>query len=115
MRDTVGSAAAPAARWRNLRRGNFTAVSHEYQYEVGQSRNGSYEISTGVSVRLDVRRPDHLAPLLGFIGNELAEIGGRERKYGAANLGTPRIHLGIGEQGVDLLVELGRDLGGRVP
>ena len=27
--------------------------------------------------RLDVRRPDHLAPLLGFIRDELAEITGR--------------------------------------
>jgi hypothetical protein len=32
------------------------------------------------SVRLDVRRPDHLAPLLGFLGNELSEIGGRACK-----------------------------------
>ena len=29
-----------------------------------------------VSLCLDVGRPDHLAPLLGFIGDELAEVGG---------------------------------------
>ena len=29
------------------------------------------------SFRLDVGRPDHLAPLLGFFRDELAEIGGR--------------------------------------
>jgi hypothetical protein len=28
------------------------------------------------SVRLDVGCPDHLAPLLGFIGDQLAEVGG---------------------------------------
>ena len=31
------------------------------------------------SLRLDVRRADHLAPLLGFVGNELSEVGGRAR------------------------------------
>src|SRR5882757_6792931 len=28
------------------------------------------------SIRLDVRRPDHLAPLLGFVGDDLAEVAG---------------------------------------
>jgi hypothetical protein len=28
------------------------------------------------SFRLDAGRPDHLAPLLGFFGDELAEVGG---------------------------------------
>src|SRR5262249_57276243 len=29
------------------------------------------------SLRLDVGRPDHLAPLLSFVGNELSKVGGR--------------------------------------
>ena len=30
------------------------------------------------SLQLDVGSPDHLGPFLGFLGNELAEAGGRE-------------------------------------
>jgi hypothetical protein len=33
-----------------------------------------YGISAG-SLRPDVRRPDHLAPFLGVVGDELAEVG----------------------------------------
>jgi hypothetical protein len=40
------------------------------------SSKGSYGTSTRASFWLDVGRPDHLAPLLGFVGDELAEIGG---------------------------------------
>ena len=32
---------------------------------------------------------DHLAPLLGFVGDELAEVGGRARKRRAAEVGEP--------------------------
>src|SRR5262245_35662280 len=56
------------------------------------------------SVRLDARELDHLGPLLGFLGNEFPEIGGRERDHGAAALGKPRLDLGISKAGVDLLV-----------
>ena len=38
----------------------------------------------------DVGRPDHLAPFLCFIGDELAEVGGRLRKHGAAQFGEAR-------------------------
>src|SRR5215813_8354929 len=30
--------------------------------------------------RLDVGRPDHLAPFLGFVGDELSKVGGRARQ-----------------------------------
>ena len=60
------------------------------------------------SFRLDVRDPDHLAPLLGFVGDELSEVGGRARKHRATEVGKPRLHLGIGKGCVDLLVELAR-------
>ena len=75
---------------------------------------GEYWRRSRGSLRLDVGRPDHLAPLLGFVGDELAEVGGRARKRRAAEVGEPRLDLGIGEAGVDLLVELVDDLGGRV-
>src|SRR5262245_55987767 len=73
-----------------------------------------YWIGTAASVGLDVGRPDHLGPLLGLFGDELAEIGGRADKRRASKVGKPRLHLGIGEAGVDLLVELVDDLRRRV-
>src|SRR5262245_21711677 len=45
--------------------------------------------------RLRARELDHLAPLLGLLGNELAEVGRRTWKD-SAQLGEPRAHLGIG-------------------
>src|SRR5262245_10449865 len=65
-----------------------------------------YWIGTAVSVRLDVGRPDHLAPLLGFVGDELAEIGGRADKRRASKVGKPRLYLGIGEAALISLLSL---------
>jgi hypothetical protein len=36
---------------------------------------------TVVSLGLDVGCPDHFAPFLSFLGNELAEVGRREQKH----------------------------------
>ena len=49
------------------------------------------------SLRLDVGRPHHLAPLLGVVGDDLGEIGRRAGQCGAADVGESRLHLGIGE------------------
>jgi hypothetical protein len=73
------------------------------------SPNGVYGISAA-SLRLDARGLDHLGPLLGFVGDELAEIGGRARQRRTTHIGKPRLHFGIGEGSVDLLVELLDDL-----
>src|SRR5438552_3769250 len=83
----------------------------------GIRRTGLMERPTGNAgplVSLDVRRPDHLAPLLDFIGNELAEGGRRKHKWSAPKIGKPRLDLGIGETRIDLLVELVNDLSGCV-
>src|SRR5262249_60699740 len=40
------------------------------------------------SLRLDAGRPDHLAPLLGFVCDELPEIGRREREHVATEIGV---------------------------
>src|SRR5215472_4653324 len=64
------------------------------------------ECRPGGSLRLDAREPDHLRPLLRFVGDELSKIVGRARKHSAAQVGKPRLHLGI-------LVEIVDDLGGR--
>src|SRR6516165_6565659 len=77
----------------------------------GKSSRSSAETS---SLRLDVGRPDHLGPLVGLLGDEPAEVGGRTRKHSATKVGKARLHLGIVERRVDLLVELVDDLGGRV-
>ena len=37
-------------------------------------------------LRLDVGRPDHLAPLLGFVGNERPEIGRRATEDNATQV-----------------------------
>src|SRR5215831_13319601 len=54
-------------------------------------------------VGFDIGRPDHFAPLLGLVGDKLTEVAGRARKDAAAEVGKPRLDLGIGEASVDLL------------
>ncbi len=66
------------------------------------------------SLRLDMGRADHLGPLLGFIGDELAEVGGRARKGRTAKLGKPGLQLGIGKPCIDLAIDLVDDFRGRV-
>jgi hypothetical protein len=62
--------------------------------------------SLGASFGLYVGRPDHLAPLIGFIGDQLPEVGGHHWHWNAAQISKPRLHLGVGERGIDLPVEL---------
>src|SRR6202022_4699177 len=72
-------------------------------------------VGTGLSLlRLDVGRSNHLAPLLGFLRDELSEIGRRAAKHRAVQVGKPYLDLGIGEAGTDLLVQLVDYLGGRI-
>src|SRR5215471_13306810 len=47
--------------------------------------------SGSASLRLDVEGSDDVAPLLGFVGDELAEVGGRCRKHRATKFGKPRL------------------------
>ena len=61
----------------------------------------------------DVRSADYVGPLFGFFGNELAEVGGRASKHHSAKLGEPRLHNGVGEGRIDLIVEVVDDFGGR--
>src|ERR1700688_4236170 len=92
MRGMAGSAATPAARCRNCLRGSFMA-----------------------SLRLDVGCPDHFGPFLGFAGDELSKVGGRERKQDAAEISETSLQLGVGKTRIDLLVEPANELSGRVP
>src|SRR5215831_11841507 len=74
-----------------------------------------YWIGTAASVRLDARELDHLGPLFGFVGDELAELGRRACKHCAAHVRKPRLQLRVGEAGIDLLVELVDHLNRRIP
>src|SRR5262249_56411414 len=55
-----------------------------------------------------------LAPLLGFLSDQLAEVSGRTRKDRATEVSEPRFHVGIGESRINLIVELIDDFDGRV-
>src|SRR5262245_37850938 len=65
------------------------------------------------SLRLDARELDHLGPFLDFLGDELAKIGGRTREHCTSQIGEARLHGGIGESGINFLVELLDNIYGR--
>ena len=52
------------------------------------------------------RELDHLAPFLGFVGHQLAEVGGGARKQNRADLGEPRLRLRIGQDSLTALLSL---------
>jgi hypothetical protein len=66
------------------------------------------------SIRLDTRKLRHLAPFLGFFGDQFAEIGGRAGEHGSPQTGEPYFDFGVTETRVDFLVEPIDDLCGRV-
>ena len=63
---------------------------------------------------LDARELDHFRPLFRIFANELAEIGGRAGKGGAAKTHKSFLEHGVNKNGVDLLVEPVDDFGRRV-
>src|SRR6516164_144935 len=67
------------------------------------------------SLRLDVGGPDHLAPLLGFGGEELAKFGRLTGKRCIAQIAESRFHLGAHETRIDLPVEPFDDVRRRIP
>src|SRR6266545_8160371 len=81
------------------------------------SGNARYGILIRVSgsVRLDACELHHLCPFLGFLGDELAELDRRHWHSFASQIGKARFHLGIGETGIDFLVEPGDDVDRRAP
>src|SRR5262249_22199729 len=99
MRDAAGSAAAPAARCRKVRRGSFMA-------SLSERRDASF--------RLDVGRPDHLAPLFGFLLKPPPVIRGRAAGAAAAQVSKPPLQFWVRPRGGDLLIQFVDDLRGRV-
>ena len=80
----------------------------------GDPSNQERPAADGGSLRLDARELDYLGPFLGFVGDELAEVGGRTANTVAPRSANRAFNLGIGEDGIDLPVELVDDLGWRV-
>src|SRR5207253_8357178 len=66
------------------------------------------------SVQLYTRKLDHLRPLLGLFGNELAKIGGGTDERRTAQVSELGVHLWVGERGINFLIELVDDFSGRV-
>src|SRR5262249_18458592 len=95
---TYGFTASTLTGWKAVRRTGFM----EYRLDVAPH-----------SYRWDVRGSDDVAPLLGFVGDELAELGWCERGRRAAELGDPRVQFGIGETRINLLVDFVDDVGRR--
>jgi hypothetical protein len=62
--------------------------------------------ASALSLRLDLRRADHLRPFLGLFRNELAEIGRGTAEGCAAELFKLRLDIGIAEDGIDLTLSL---------
>src|SRR5882672_3521891 len=110
MCDITGSAAAPAARCKNLRRGSFMLPSLESC--ACDFTKGNYEIS--VLLRLNVGRTDHLGPLVGFVRDEFLETVGRAWQDSAAQFAKPCLDARIGKARVDLPVQQGDDVSGRI-
>src|SRR5262249_670211 len=93
-----------------------TNLEREHSPAHGFAERDLWNIDSGsASLRLDAGEFDHLAPLLGFLGDELAELGRRAEKRPAAQVGKPIVHLWVGEGRIDLFVEFVDDLRGRIP
>jgi hypothetical protein len=67
------------------------------------------------SLWLDVRRSDHLAPLLSISRHERAELGRRAFKHGGPDIGNPRLDPRAVQTRIDLFFKLLNDLDGRIP
>ena len=63
----------------------------------------------------DTSELNHLAHFSVSSAMSLPKSAGEPAKHDAAQVGESRLHLGIGESGINLLVELVDDLGGGIP
>src|SRR5262245_43079040 len=72
-------------------------------------------IAGRTSFGFDVRSADHLAPFLGLVGDKFVKVSGRARKHNPAGFSEARSRAGVGEAGIDRLVESFNDIGRRIP
>jgi hypothetical protein len=62
--------------------------------------------SSSSLLRLDVCCSDHLAPLFGFVDNQLTEVGGRLGERRGSQLGQARLDVGMRKTCIDISVSL---------
>src|SRR5262245_59634425 len=98
---------------RFVRKRTSVTVPKVQSRDRSRSPNGFYGTSGRCLFRLDTGKLDHLAPLLSFGGNELSKVGGRTCEHRTSQVGEALLHVGIGESGIDPLVELLDNLRGR--
>src|SRR5262249_42062084 len=101
-------------RSRRGRRRGFAMHSLRLQARVAVRNLWNVPPRTG-SLGLEAGELHHLGPFFGFVGDEVAEVGGRARESRAAQVGNQRRDLGVSEGSVYLLVQLVDDFGGSVP
>ena len=78
----------------------------------GNSRRQPNEFD---SRRIDVGDPNHFAPLRDFVSDERAKVGRRTTQRCTAEIGESLFYLWIGEDGVNLMIELVDDCCWRFP
>src|SRR5262249_57565183 len=86
------------------------AHEHRALFRFLESRDLRHGAAACGSLRLKPRELHHLAPLLGFLGDEPTQRGRRAGKRLAAYFGKLCAHRGIAQRGVDLPVEFIDDL-----
>jgi len=96
-----------SAQCLGLRESGRSDQASLFDHLVGRySRNGAlWNIGpVAVSLRLDVGRPDHLTPFLGFLSHQLSEFGWRHRHGLAGKLRQTGLQLRIGQYRVHRLI-----------
>src|SRR5262249_34740354 len=104
-------------RPRNARHGRErgSASGQMQKLSAGKFHNTPLEMPVkGPSLRLDIGGLDHFAPLLGLVSDELSGVGRKAWKCSATQFGEARLHIGVCEGRVDLVVELVDDFSRRV-
>src|SRR5262245_7248819 len=72
------------------------------------------DAETGGSICLDACELHHLAPFLGFVGDEFPEFSGGHKCRLEAHVEEAHLHLRIGNDCVELVVEPVNNVGGRI-
>src|SRR6202022_3489916 len=67
------------------------------------------------ALEFDTRRSNYLAPFLVFSGEKFSELGGQTSKDNFPPIGNGLLDFGIGEPGIDRLVERADDRRWRIP
>src|SRR5262249_828821 len=109
-----GDHTQPAAEFMNTRPSSHRALCQLLERSP-RDRHSPIETLWNVGLfRLDVGRPDHLAPFCGFVGEVLAKVRWRTTERDTAQMGQSPPDLGVGNGYIDLPIEPVNNLGRRV-